>query len=130
MTKKGSRLIASITSLRAENRVVPLAIMVTRNEIGENWHLFMKALKPYIINHPRGKLTFISDRQKGLLETITELFPDHNQRYCFRHMYANFKKYYKGTKLHQLVCNAALCYKERHWKVHMDELVKLSSAAA
>ncbi|XP_026378299.1 uncharacterized protein LOC113272714 [Papaver somniferum] len=64
------------------------------------------------------------------LETISELFSDHNQRYCFRHMYANFNKYYKGTKLRDMVRNAALCYKERHWKVNMDELLKLSPIAA
>ncbi|XP_026396331.1 uncharacterized protein LOC113290963 [Papaver somniferum] len=108
LTGKHGGCLMAATALDAENRVLPLAIMVTINEVG--------------------KLTFISDIQKGLLESISELFPDHNQKYCFRHMYANFKKYHKGTKLHELVCNVALCYKERHWKVNMDELAKLSTA--
>ncbi|RZC57377.1 hypothetical protein C5167_004681, partial [Papaver somniferum] len=64
-------------------------------------------------------------------DMVEKTNPGSLKNYTFgRHVYANFKKYYKGTKLHNLVCNAALCYNERHWKAHMDDLVKLSPATA
>ncbi|XP_026444575.1 uncharacterized protein LOC113344906 [Papaver somniferum] len=118
------------TSLDGQNGIVTLAIKVVRNECGENWHLFMKELKPLIEDHPAGKITFISDRQKGLQESLDEVFKEHFKRYCLRHMFKNFKTHFKGSKLHYLVYNAAKCYKERHWKANMDDLIKLSPAAA
>lgn len=34
-----------------------------------------------------------------------------------RHMYANFKKHFKGSKLHTLFWNAARAYKAKHFQV-------------
>lgn len=90
----------------------------------------MKELNPLIEDHPAGKITFISDRLKGLQESLDEVFPEYFKRYRLRHMFKNLKTHFKGSKLHYLVYNAAKCYKERHWKANMDDLIKLSPAAA
>lgn len=35
--------------------------------------------------------TFISDKQKGLLDAVKDLLPNAEHRHCARHMYNNFK---------------------------------------
>ncbi|XP_026429862.1 uncharacterized protein LOC113326330 [Papaver somniferum] len=63
LTGKHGGCLMTATGLDGQNGIV---IKVVRNECGENLHLFMKEMKPLIEDHPAGKITFISDRQKGL----------------------------------------------------------------
>ncbi|XP_026458270.1 uncharacterized protein LOC113358799 isoform X2 [Papaver somniferum] len=114
--------LLSATSLDAQNGLVPLGIMICRNECFENWYLFLKDLKPGLVDH-RLQLNFISDRQKGLLEAVALLFPGAPHRFCIRHLSKNFKTHYKGSKLHNHFWNAARAYKEKHFKAHMDSLL-------
>ncbi|XP_026377637.1 uncharacterized protein LOC113271930 [Papaver somniferum] len=79
-------------------------------------------LKP-LIESDDERITFISDRQKGLIEAVSALFPRSPHRYYFRHMFKNMKTHYKGSKIHNLIWNAAKAYKFTHWKFHMDALV-------
>ncbi|KAL0391129.1 UNVERIFIED_CONTAM: Retrovirus-related Pol polyprotein from transposon RE1 [Sesamum calycinum] len=50
--------------------------------------------------------SFISERQKGLVEALRELTPGSEHRYCIIHMYENLKQKFKGAEL-----------KEYFWKV-------------
>ncbi|KAF2300247.1 hypothetical protein GH714_010996 [Hevea brasiliensis] len=50
---------------------------------------------------------FMSDRQKGLVNVIEEMFPNSEHRLCVRHVYTNFKGRFKGKELKDLVWNAA-----------------------
>ncbi|KAL0432015.1 UNVERIFIED_CONTAM: hypothetical protein Sradi_0827500 [Sesamum radiatum] len=43
--------------------------------------------------------TFMSDRQKGLVETINEVVPNAVNRRCARHIYANFRGQFAGAAL-------------------------------
>lgn len=99
--KFGGALLAA-TALDGQNGLVPLGIMVCRNECFENWHIFLKHLAPAISRHPM-TLNFISDRQKGLLEAVHQLFPGCPHRFCNRHMLKNFKTHFRGSKLHSIV---------------------------
>ncbi|RZC70936.1 hypothetical protein C5167_034097 [Papaver somniferum] len=101
------------TALDGQNGLVMLGIM---------------HLKDAILAHPV-KVSFISDRQKGLLEAVGIVFPGHHHRYCWRHLYKNFKKDYKGLELYSSLWNAAKAYKEKHFQEHFDNIVKQSAAA-
>ena len=52
-------------------------------------------------------LTFLSDRQKGLLEVVQYSFPNSPHAYCIRHLYENFHKRFKNPLLKQLLWDAA-----------------------
>ncbi|KAF6136841.1 hypothetical protein GIB67_030126 [Kingdonia uniflora] len=67
-------------------------------ECTETWTIFLEMLAPFLTMHP-SKLTFISDRQKGLVESVSQIFPQQNHRFCFRHMWKNFKKEFRGLHL-------------------------------
>ncbi|XP_026407628.1 uncharacterized protein LOC113302882 isoform X2 [Papaver somniferum] len=68
--------------------------------------------------------TTLDDQQKGLLEAVAEVFPGSPDRYCWRHNYKNFKKYYKSPTLHSSMWNAAKCYKIRHFEENMAAMYK------
>ncbi|XP_026377904.1 uncharacterized protein LOC113272248 [Papaver somniferum] len=119
LTGKWGGVLVAATTLDGENRLVPLGIGVARSETKENWLIFLKDLAPGILAHHSGKVTFISDQQKGLLEAVAEVFPGMPHRYCWRHNYKNFKKTSKSPTLHSSMWNAAKAYKIKHFEEHM-----------
>lgn len=76
-------VLMAATGLDGQNGLVPLAIMICRNETIENWTRFLEDIKDKLEGHP-APLTFISDRQKGLLEAVPAVFPGRPHRYCWR----------------------------------------------
>ncbi|KAL5697540.1 hypothetical protein ACHQM5_028673 [Ranunculus cassubicifolius] len=110
----------SITGLDGNNGLFPIAIYICRGEDAASWRKFLEIMEADLTDHP-SKLTFMSDQQKGLKEVIQQIFPGANHRFCFRHMYQNFKKDNKGGKaLETLVWGAARAYK----KVDCDKWMK------
>ncbi|KAF6143821.1 hypothetical protein GIB67_016742 [Kingdonia uniflora] len=57
-------------------------------------------------------------RQKGLIKSVAEMFPHQNHRFCFRHMWKNFKKDFRGLHLERLCWGAAKAFV----KVFLDKL--------
>ncbi|XP_023762311.3 uncharacterized protein LOC111910716 [Lactuca sativa] len=55
--------------------------------------------------YSNSNFTFISDRQKGLLPAIEQLFPNAKHRFCIRHIYQNMRIRFKTTE-----------YKEYFWR--------------
>ncbi|KAI3908600.1 hypothetical protein MKW92_048907 [Papaver armeniacum] len=80
--------------------------------------------------HPRA-LTFISDRQKGLIEGVAVNFSDinHYHRYCFRHLYKNFKKLHPGKNLEFMTWRARRSFSEVGHKIWMDRLKEAKESA-
>lgn len=76
--------LLSATALDGQNGLVPLGIMVCRNECAENWFLFLNNLKHRLVDYPVEPINFISDRQKGLRDAVQKLFPTSPHRFCFR----------------------------------------------
>ncbi|XP_026444587.1 uncharacterized protein LOC113344925 [Papaver somniferum] len=143
--KRGGVLMAA-TTIDGQNSLVPLGIKVAKSETKESWTGFLKDLAPAINAHHAGRITFIYDRQKGLLESVPKVFPGARVRYCFRHLYKNFKKYHKAPTLHNLLWNACAkrkrliewqrqiellhkAYKVRHFQENFDNICKESPAA-
>ncbi|XP_026396521.1 uncharacterized protein LOC113291170 [Papaver somniferum] len=118
--KCGGVLMAA-TGLDGQNGLVTLGIGVYSFETIENWIMFLTYLRDKLNAHPK-PLTFISDRQKGILEGVQAVFPEAHHRYCWRHLYSNFKKHYKGQKLYSSLWNAAKCYKIKHFQKYMEEI--------
>ncbi|XP_026399324.1 uncharacterized protein LOC113295187 [Papaver somniferum] len=117
------------TTLHGQNNLVPLGIKVCQSETKENWNVFLKDLAPAINAHHAGRITFIFDRQKGLLEAVPKVFPGARVRYCFRHLYKNFKKYYKAPTLHNSLWNACKAYKVKYFQDHFDSICKENADA-
>ncbi|KAH9744160.1 SWIM-type domain-containing protein [Citrus sinensis] len=102
--KYGGVLLAAIAT-DANKGIVPLAICVCEIENTETWTWFLEHLHNYLDDGRQ--VTFISDRQKGLLNAIPNTWPSAYHRACCRHVYANFAKDHAGAKLRNLFWRAA-----------------------
>ena len=60
---------------------------------------------------------------QGLLNAVNDVFPKCNQRFCLRHIYANFQNAgFRGEDLKKCMDNAAYAYSEHKFNIAMNDL--------
>ncbi|XP_026397190.1 uncharacterized protein LOC113291923 [Papaver somniferum] len=125
LTGKFGGVMLSATGIDAQNGVFPLCMMICMGETEENWFMMLKELRKRIPD--MAGLTFISDRMKGILESVKRLYPLSNHRYCLR--YICFSLDSENPRLVQLLWQAAKAYKYHHWEEAMQEIAEISPDA-
>ncbi|XP_071928158.1 uncharacterized protein [Coffea arabica] len=126
----GGQLLSAIGRDGNDN-MVPIAVAVVEVERYDSWKWFLELLMADLgLGVENIPWTFISDRQKGLVHAVNELFPNSEHRFCLRHMYQNFKQKFKGKELKDLFWAAASVGNEVDWKLAMNSLEKASKDAA
>ncbi|XP_059654316.1 uncharacterized protein LOC132301040 [Cornus florida] len=108
-------------------QMFPVAIAVVESEIRDSWEWFMGELMDAI--GPYQDITFISDRQKGLVETFENMMEGSDHRFCVRHLYENFKLRFKGQQLKIELWEAARAYTEANVEQHMRKIRDLNVEA-
>ena len=92
--------LLAATAADGDDGVFPLAFAVVDVETDDNWHWFLSQLKSALsITCP---LTFVADRQKGLKESIAEIFKGSFHGYCLRYLTEQFLKDLKGQFSHEV----------------------------
>ena len=104
-------LLLGATAVDANGSLFPLASAVVGVENDENWIWFVRLLHEVIAEYAPAllapqALTFISDRQKGLLDGVQLSFPNSPHGYCLRHLYENMYKEFKHPMLKALLFKA------------------------
>ncbi|CAI9282040.1 unnamed protein product [Lactuca saligna] len=84
------------------NHIFPIAWAVVAVENKETWKWFLDLLLDDIEMGIGHGLTLISDQHTGLVEVVKERVPAAEHRQCARHIYANFKKRFKGEQYRKL----------------------------
>lgn len=102
---KGQLLCA--VGIDPNNCMYPLAYAVVEAERLDTWRWFLGLLVEDFQIRSGDGWTFISDRQKGLLNVVEEMIPLAEQRYCVRHMHNNFKQKYGGRSLKEKLWSCA-----------------------
>ncbi|KAK2634414.1 hypothetical protein Ddye_029206 [Dipteronia dyeriana] len=76
-------VLLSVVSLDTNSGLFPLDVCICEKETQNNWEWFLSNLKVYL-NYPEGRnLTFISDRQKGVITALEIHFPfAHRRVFC------------------------------------------------
>jgi len=105
-------ILLTATAIDANGQLFPLAYATVDAENDTNWLWFLQLLYGVIITYTQhftvpGNLVFLSDRQKGLLEGVSLIFPDCPHGYCLRHLEENFHREFKNTQLKSLLWKAA-----------------------
>ncbi|KAL2246221.1 UNVERIFIED_CONTAM: hypothetical protein Sindi_2890300 [Sesamum indicum] len=73
---------------------------------------------------------FMSDKQKGLVGTLEELFPNAEHRFCARHLHLNFKTFgFRGLALKNGLWKAARATTVNQFNARMQELKELDEGA-
>jgi hypothetical protein len=101
----------------------PVAYGFIESENGDNWAWFMNQLKKAIGDLP--VLAVCTDACKGLENAVKRVFPEAEQRECFRHMYHNFQKYFHGDVFGRL-WPAARAYRLEVYQHHMAKVYAAS----
>ncbi|CAN6251433.1 unnamed protein product [Urochloa humidicola] len=89
-TKFGGQILIAV-GIDPNDCIYPIALVVVEVESKVTWKWFLETLKQDlgILNtYPR---TIMTDKQKGLILAVAEVFPKSEHRFCVRHLYSNFK---------------------------------------
>ncbi|KAL0296061.1 UNVERIFIED_CONTAM: hypothetical protein Sradi_6658200 [Sesamum radiatum] len=125
----GGVLLAAI-GLDGNNGLYPVAFAVAESECKESWMFFFENLANMLGGFSSDlPWTFMSDRQKGLVETINELVPYAINRRCARHIYANFRQQFAGAALKRYFWEAARSYNAQGFNFAMYKIKELKPAA-
>ena len=100
------RLVVAV-SIDAKNAMYPIAYIAVQYENEGTWKLFLIFLKEDLDIVNDSLLTSITDKQKGLIEEVKEVFTRSAHRFCVKYMCNNFKTQFKGLVLKQTLWSAA-----------------------
>jgi hypothetical protein len=67
-------------------------------------------------------ITWLSDRQKGLIRAVAEVRPNDCHGFCLIHLIRNFKEEFKAVNLQPLICRAAWATHESEYQTVMEEM--------
>lgn len=98
---KGVLYVASVKT--ACDEIYPVAIGITRdNENEEGWTWFLgllhSAIEILVMDHPHPRVafkyfSFVSDRQKGLIQSLKTVFPQNHSWFCAIHIARNVERF-------------------------------------
>ncbi|CAL5347297.1 unnamed protein product [Camellia sinensis] len=89
---KGQLLAA--TAKDGNNGLFPVAFAIVDSETTANWSWFLHELGKVVDG--KRHITFISDRNLGLLEAMPKVFPSAHHGYCLQHLKSNLRDRMKG----------------------------------
>jgi hypothetical protein len=111
-------------ALDGHNWMYPLAFGLFDSETKENWTWFMEQLSK-AIGHMEN-LAVCTDACKGLEAVVAKVFPNCEQRECFRYLMENMKKYYHGDVYAKNIWPAARAYTPHKFKWFFDKVIEAS----
>ncbi|KAK3229926.1 hypothetical protein Dsin_001807 [Dipteronia sinensis] len=104
------------------NQIYPVAYALVESECKETWLWFLELLGVDLeLNNSHG-IVWITNKQKGLIDAIREMFPHSEHRFCVKHFYNNFKAPHRGLMLKQLLWGAAKSTTKQGFTQFMERL--------
>ena len=97
-----------LTTIRVDpnNQMYPVAYALVKSECKDTWCWFLELLGTDLELNNNYGIVWITDKQKGLIYAIGDLFPNLEHRFCVKHFYNNFKSEHKGLVLKQIFWGA------------------------
>ncbi|KAL5551824.1 hypothetical protein UlMin_002000 [Ulmus minor] len=111
------------------NQMYPIAYAVVEAKTRETWYWFLENLQSNLQLHNSHGVAWITDKQKGLIDAISELFPHSEHRYCPKNLHNNFKVKHKGLLLKQTFWATVKSTTTQRFEQNM-ETIKLNSVDA
>ncbi|KAL4291571.1 hypothetical protein GQ457_14G019510 [Hibiscus cannabinus] len=123
-------LLAAV-GIDANDCIYPLAYVVVESENTSSWCWFLQILEEDLELTNSHHYTFMSDKQKGLMEGISKLFPNAEHRTCVRHLYSNFKNRsgFQGKTLKDALRKAARATYMKEFTDSMTQMRAISEEA-
>ncbi|KAK9196561.1 hypothetical protein WN943_004690 [Citrus x changshan-huyou] len=122
-------ILIFVVALDANNGVFPLAVCICEVESRESWTWFLELFKEHMDIHNDMAISFMSDRQEGLIHALQDVFPSSEIRYCARHVYANFRKQHSAEILREHFWKAARATNKTDFDDAMTAINKIDENA-
>ncbi|KAH0672964.1 hypothetical protein KY290_025246 [Solanum tuberosum] len=125
----GYQLLTAV-GLDANNNIFPVAYAVVEKETRETWSWFLTYLIDDLEINDQADWTFMSDKQKDLIEAFNEVLPSISHRFCVRHLHNNFKRTgFSGSSLKCALWAAASATTVEFFNARINNIVKLDVEA-
>ncbi|XP_076900040.1 protein FAR1-RELATED SEQUENCE 6-like [Bidens hawaiensis] len=99
--------ILTAVGLDSNNGIYPVAYALVEAETKDSWIWFLECLGDDLDLYANSNFTFISDRQKGIIPTLEDVFPRAEHRFCLRHIQENMKSRWRGQLFKNLLTRCA-----------------------
>ncbi|OAY63208.1 hypothetical protein ACMD2_18801, partial [Ananas comosus] len=124
-------LSADGSCIDGNNCILPLAWAIVEGENRYSWHWFLEYLRDGVVgdrdsSRANSVLTIISDHQKGLIDAVSDVFPDAAHGYCIYHLSTNLPDAPKNTPAWRRFWAAARAYTVAEFNEHMEKMKELN----
>ncbi|XP_014490334.1 uncharacterized protein LOC106753061 [Vigna radiata var. radiata] len=109
--------LLTVVGRDANDQMLPLAYAIVEVENKDTWTWFLELL----IDDLGGP-----DVCSGLRQAVQDVVPGVAQRFCVRHLYANFRKKFLGKNLKKLMWRAALATHPQQWENIMRSIKEVN----
>ncbi|KAH1040120.1 hypothetical protein J1N35_041863 [Gossypium stocksii] len=125
----GGHLFATV-GVDANDCIYPVAFAVVESENKHSWFWFLELLQKDLEIENSYNICFMSDKQKGLIEVISMLFPNSKARNYAIHLYNNFKNMerFRGQAMRLTYWKAAKATFPRQFEEVISEMRSLSES--
>ncbi|KAA3472580.1 MuDR family transposase isoform 2 [Gossypium australe] len=134
LNSKYQGTLLAATAADGNDDVFPVAFSVVDAETDENWYWFLLELKSALSTSC--PITFVADIQKGLRESISEIFKGSFHGYCLRYLTEQLIRDLKGQFSHEMkrlmiddLYNAALAPRPEAFHSYINSIKKISLEA-
>ncbi|XP_071700503.1 uncharacterized protein [Rutidosis leptorrhynchoides] len=105
MKEPASGQVLTAVGIDSSNGIYPLAYAIVESETYNSWCWFLNCVGKDLGLTKRSNITFMSDRQKGIIAAEENLYPNAEHRFCLRHIQQNMKTQWNGK-----------AYKDHLWR--------------
>ncbi|XP_076956792.1 uncharacterized protein LOC143632090 [Bidens hawaiensis] len=116
--------VLTAVGLDANNGIYPVAYSIVEAENKSSWTWFLQYLGNDLDIDSNSYFTFISDRQKGLLPALSDVFPNVEHRYCLRHIQESMKVKWRGNLFKDMLWKCASATTIPQFNKLMEEVRK------
>lgn len=94
LRSKYHEILLTATALDGDDCIFPVAFAIVDTENDDSWNWFLEELRSAVSSSR--SITFVSDKQKGLMESVLKIFENSHHGYSIYHLLDDFMKNLKG----------------------------------
>jgi len=132
LKSKYHEILLTATALDGDDGFFPVSFAIVDVENGDNWKWFLEQLKDAISTSR--SVTFVSDKEKGLMKSVLELFENAHHGYSIYHLLENLRRNWKGpfhgdgkVSLPGSLVAAAHAVRLDGFRMHTEQIKRVSS---
>lgn len=115
-------VLLSAVALDANGGIFPIAICICESECADSWKWFLAIMSEWLNIENQSQVTFMTDRQKGILKGLEVYLHGATVRHCARHIFANLRLNHPDVAYRNLFWAAARAMCEAEWKDNMEKI--------